>query len=82
VKSIIKKRKVNGYVVGPNLELQRYDWLTGGQYKLGLITPNLLTKVDKATLVSQSRISWDVHVAGCSKSSENNGIHDVISIIF
>ncbi|MBQ4560134.1 MAG: DUF4329 domain-containing protein [Tyzzerella sp.] len=65
-KKVANDLKINAYVVGPNLELQRYNWLTGISCNLGVITPNILTQSEKSALVSQFRISWDSHIIeGC-----------------
>ena len=57
---------VNAYVVGPNLELQRYELSTGSITKLGIISPVSLTDAQKTGLVKEFQMSWDNHVAaGC-----------------
>ena len=56
--------QINAYVVGPNLDLQRYDFSSGTITNLGAISPVALTDEQRAALVSEFQISWDAHVAG------------------
>ena len=65
-KNVAKNLKVNAYVVGPNLQLQKYDWITNEQSALGVIIPKQLSELKKSSLVLQFRISWDSHIKdGC-----------------
>ena len=58
--------KIDGYVVGPNLELQRYNISTASTTNLGVISPIALTDAQRASLVLEFQISWDAHISdGC-----------------
>ena len=58
--------EINAYVVGPNLELQRYNLSTASTTNLGSISPAPLTDAQRAALVTEFRVSWDEHTAeGC-----------------
>ena len=57
---------IDAYVVGPNLNLQRYNLTSATTTSLGIISPIALTDEQRAALVSEFRISWDNHVTeGC-----------------
>jgi len=61
-----ERLNINAYVVGPNLELQRYDLASATTTNLGVISPIALTDERRAALVSEFQVSWDSHVAaGC-----------------
>ena len=59
-----KNLNIDAYVVGPNLELQRYSLADATITNLGLISPTALTDERRAALVSEFQVSWDTHVAG------------------
>ena len=54
----------DGYVVGPNLVLQKYCVSTREIRSIGLIIPRTLSALDKAILRSQFYASWMQHVSG------------------
>ena len=57
---------MNAYVVGPNLNLQKYSLSSGSIINLGKISPIALTEEQKASLVRDFKVSWDAHIAaGC-----------------
>ncbi len=63
---------INAYVVGPNLELQRYDLTTASTTILGSISPVPLTDAQRTALITEFQVSWDAHTAagcdfGCNK---------------
>ena len=61
-----KDLKINAYVVGPNLKLQRYNLLSESTTNLGVISPIALTDAQRASLVKEFQVSWDEHIAdGC-----------------
>lgn len=51
---------INAYVVGPNYELQRYDYISGEETGLGKITPTPLTAAQMNDLNSLI-VSWEAH---------------------
>jgi RHS repeat-associated protein len=64
--------QVDGYVVGPNLILQRYNLATDSIDQLGTISPVALTASQKESLTSRFRVSWDNHISeGCGFGCEN-----------
>ena len=64
--------KINAYVVGPNLELQRYSLLSASIINLGVISPIALTDADRSYLVKKFRVSWENHLADeCGFNCEN-----------
>ena len=64
--------QMDGYVVGPNLILQRYNLSDGSVDELGAISPSILTSSQKSALTSNFRISWDKHIQeGCGFGCEN-----------
>ena len=54
---------VDAYMVGPNLELQRYSLSSDATASLGTISPITLTDWQCTALVMLFQISWDSHVA-------------------
>ena len=63
---VAKKLQIDAYVVGPNLELQCYSFSENLITNLGGISPIELTEEQKASLVTEFRVSWDSHIAdGC-----------------
>ncbi len=65
-KSVAVSLGIDAYVVGPDLNLQRYDYTTGEISSVGFITPLVLTDQQKADLIGSFQSSWDAHVAeGC-----------------
>lgn len=69
---VAENRSINAYVIGPNLELQRYDWASAVTTNLGAISPIPLTNEQRATLVSEFQVSWDTHIAGGCDFNCNN----------
>ena len=58
--------KIDAYVVGPNLELQRYSLSSASATNLGVISPVALTDAQRSSLVAEFQVSWDEHVSsGC-----------------
>ena len=58
--------KIDAYVVGPNLELQRYSLSSASTTNLGGISPIALTDAQRSSLVTEFQVSWDAHIAaGC-----------------
>ena len=67
-----KSLKIDAYVVGPNLELQRYSLSSVSTTNLGVISPIALTNVQRSSLVTQFQVSWDAHIAdGCDFNCES-----------
>ena len=61
-----KNLRIDAYVVGPNLELQRYNLSSASTTNLGVISPIALTDAQRASLVTEFQVSWDAHIAaGC-----------------
>ncbi len=61
-----KSLGIDAYVVGPNLELQRYSVASGEITNLGVISPIALTDAQRFSLVVVFQVSWDTHIsAGC-----------------
>lgn len=64
-KSVAMYLNINSYVVGPNLQLQKYD-PSSGTTNLGAIYPIQLTDAQKNSLVKEFEVSWDDHIIiGC-----------------
>jgi len=61
-KRISENNMILGYVVGPNLELQRYDPTLKVTTPLGRITPLELTDERKQNLVGLFKLSWETHI--------------------
>ena len=58
--------KIDAYVVGPNLELQRYSLSSASTTNIGGISPIALTDAQRSSLVTEFKVSWDAHIAaGC-----------------
>lgn len=58
--------EIDAYVVGPNLELQRYSLSSASTTNLGVISPIALTDAQRSSLVVEFQLSWDAHIAaGC-----------------
>ena len=53
------KRGLNSYVIGPNLELQKYDVENQNTSIVALINPTALTGLEKSELTLQFQASWD-----------------------
>ena len=65
-KSVAMFLNINTYVVGPNLELQRYNVSSGSITSLGVISPTTLTDAQRDSLVANFEVSWDEHIMiGC-----------------
>ena len=63
---VAQSLKIDAYVVGPNLELQRYNLLSASTANLGGISPIALTDERRSSLITEFQVSWDAHVsAGC-----------------
>ena len=63
---------IDAYVVGPNLELQRYSVSSATTTNLGVISPIALTDEQRTSLVEEFQVSWDNHVeAGCNFGCNN-----------
>ena len=61
-----KNLKIDAYVVGPNLELQRYNLSSASVTNLGVISPIALTDAQRSSLVTEFQVSWDAHISsGC-----------------
>ena len=68
---VAKSLGVNAYVVGPDLQLQRYNVTTNTVDEIGFISPIVLTDAQQAALVSEFQASWNAHITkecgfGCS----------------
>ena len=64
--------KIDAYVVGPNLELQRYSLSSASITNLGVISPIALTDAQRSSLVAEFQVLWDAHVAeGCDFNCGN-----------
>ena len=64
--------KIDAYVVGPNLELQRYSLSSASTTNLGVISPIALTDAQRSSLVTEFQVSWDAHIAdGCDFNCES-----------
>jgi hypothetical protein len=61
-----KNMGVDAYVVGPNLELQRYSLSSSSIIVVGVITPIPLTDAQRSFLTTEFRESWYSHIdSGC-----------------
>ena len=57
---------IDAYVVGPNLELQRYSLASASATNLGVISPVALTDAQRSALITEFQVSWDTHISsGC-----------------
>ena len=57
---------IDAYVVGPNLELQRYSLASASATNLGVISPVALTDEQRSALIAEFQVSWDTHISsGC-----------------
>ena len=54
--------KLDAYVVGPNLQLQRYNIIDSSTVNVEKTSPVPLTESQKELLVNQFRISWEKHL--------------------
>ena len=61
--SVAQSLNIDAYVVGPNLDLQRYTTSSNIITSLGTINPNELSYEQKNELVSEFQMSWDEHVS-------------------
>ena len=58
--------QIDAYVVGPNLQLQRYSFASKTTTALGVISPSVLTDAQRASLVTEFQDSWNSHIStGC-----------------
>ena len=65
------RRGLDSYVIGPNLNLQKYSISSGTVSIVGVASPVTLTSQQQATLVSQFQISWDNHLGTCEFGCEH-----------
>ena len=65
------KRGLDSYVIGPNLNLQKYSISSGTVSVVGVASPVTLTGQQQAELVSQFRVSWDNHLGTCGFGCEH-----------
>lgn len=63
-KDSARKLRINIYMVGPNLELQRYNYKTKDVTGLGAISPIALTSNQQFSLIEEFHISWKAHISG------------------
>ena len=64
-------RGLDSYVIGPNLNLQKYSISSGTVSVVGVASPVALTSQQQAALVSQFQISWDNHLGTCAFGCEH-----------
>ncbi len=65
-KNVSQTMGIDAYVVGPNLELQRYSYFSASITNIGTISPIALTDAQRSALVAEFQVLWDAHVAaGC-----------------
>ena len=62
---------VNAYVVGPNLNLQRYNVSAGTVDVVGTISPIALTSTRRASLELMLTASWNSHLGTCNFDCED-----------
>ena len=60
-----ESRRMDNYMVGPNLKINVYHFDSRTTNILGVITPNPLSERDKKELVGEFQILWDQHVQSC-----------------
>lgn len=65
------RRGLDSYVIGPNLNLQKYSISYGTVSVVGVASPVALTSQQQAALVSQFQISWDNHLGTCAFGCEH-----------
>ena len=65
------RRGLDSYVIGPNLNLQKYSISSGAVSVVGVASPVALTSQQQAALVSQFQISWDNHLGTCAFGCEH-----------
>ena len=65
------RRGLDSYVIGPNLNLQKYSISSGTVSVVGVASPVALTSQQQAALVSQFQISWDNHLGTCAFGCEH-----------
>ena len=64
-------RGLDNYVIGPNLNLQKYSISTGTVSVVGVAAPITLTSWKKIVLISRFAISWDNHLGTCAFGCEH-----------
>ena len=64
-------RGLDSYVIGPNLNLQKYSISSGTVSVVGVASPAALTSQQQAELVSQFQVSWDSHLGTCKFGCEH-----------
>ena len=64
-------RGLDSYVIGPNLNLQKYSISSNSVSIIGVATPIVLTSKQQAELISQFQISWDSHLGQCQFGYEH-----------
>ena len=61
------RQGINVYVVGPNLNLQRYNVSDGTITVVRRISPIALTDAQRTSLVAEHRASWEEHIVSCDR---------------
>ena len=64
-------RGMDSYVIGPNLNLQKFSISSQSVSIVGIASPIELTSQQQAELTSQFQISWDNHLGTCNFGCEN-----------
>lgn len=64
------RRGLDSYVIGPNLNLQKYSVSSGSVSIVGVASPLALSSRQQASLVLQFRVSWTNHLGTCSFGCE------------
>ena len=64
-------RGLDSYVVGPNLNLQKYSISTGNVSVVGSVSPTTLTNWQKIFLKAYFSMSWNTHLGTCEFGCEN-----------
>ena len=68
---VAKRIGLDSYVIGPNLNLQKYIVSSNSITIVGVASPTELSAQQKDELVSQFQISWDEHLGSCEFGCEN-----------
>ncbi len=64
------ERNLDSYVIGPNLNLQKYSVASLKISSVGTASPTPLTQSQQAALASQYQSSWDSHLGSCNFGCE------------
>ncbi len=64
-------RRMDSYVIGPNLNLQKFSISSQSVSIVGIASPVELTSQQQSELISQFQISWDNHLGTCNFGCEN-----------